>query len=205
MASFSLIRAHAIETYANVEQSLFMIFANWLGAPNDRAGIVFFRITSSHARNKILEGLLKKAHGSQFDVYWYGAPHNNNGLFTLIRQLNARRNEIVHWHVAMEISSGEGDQATTRETLTPPDFWNRSENTPSLIAEQLVEFCTKADFVYRSLNMFFAMTAIKELSDEQRQPWLDIFPQPVVYPPPDTHPLSPKQTIPGIPPPTFRA
>jgi len=176
-----------------------------LAQSNDKAGIVFFRIASSHARNKILEALLKKAHGSRFDVYWYGEPHNNNGLFTLIRQLDAKRNEIVHWHVATEVYAKgppEDEKMTTRETLNPPNFWNRTENTPSLTVEQLTKFCIKADFVHRSLSMFFAMTAIKELTDEQRQPWLDIFAQPVAYPPPDTHPLSLKNAIPGIPHPT---
>ena len=83
------------------------------------------------------------------------------------------------------------------ETLNPPNFWNRTENTPSMTIEQLSGFAEKADFVHRSLNMFFAVTVLKGLPAEQLQPWLDIFHQPVVYPPPDIHPLSSKEQRPA--------
>jgi hypothetical protein len=57
-----IARAAAIDAHANFEQALFTLFASLLGAPRDRAGIVFFRIASAPTRNKILESLLKKTH-----------------------------------------------------------------------------------------------------------------------------------------------
>ena len=152
-----MMRGVAIERYAHIEQSLFQLFASWLGTSNDKAGIVFFRIASAHARNKILEALLRKAHRSEFDVYWFGERHKKNGLFALIRQLDAIRNEIVHWHVASEIyvkGPPEQEAVTVVETLNPPNFWNKTENTPSMTIEQLRDFAEKADFVHRSLICF---------------------------------------------------
>jgi hypothetical protein len=95
-------RAMAIQSYAHLEQTLSFLFAKWLGAPIDLAGLVFFRITNTHARNRILDDLKEKK-------------------IPLPR-------------------------------VSP------------------------------------------------KQPWLDIFQQPIVYPPPDTHPLSPNYKAPETPP-----
>jgi hypothetical protein len=92
-----IARAAAIDAHANFEQALFTLFASLLGAPRDRAGIVFFRIASAPTRNKILESPLKKTHGNKYKVYWNGSePKAQDGLFSLIRQLDHRRNELVH-------------------------------------------------------------------------------------------------------------
>jgi hypothetical protein len=83
-----IARAAAIDAHANFEQALFTLFASLLGAPRDRAGIVFFRIASAPTRNKILESLLKKTHGNKYKVYWNGSePKAQDGLFPLIRQI----------------------------------------------------------------------------------------------------------------------
>jgi hypothetical protein len=183
-----IARAAAIDAHANFEQALFTLFASLLGAPRDRAGIVFFRIASAPTRNKILESLLKKTHGNKYKVYWNGCePKAQDGLFPLIRQLDHRRNELVHWHIAMEIRAGDGS-AISREALEPPNFWNIADNRPKITVKDLENFVQKADFVTRSVAMFYALTS-GDLPGVVPGPWPEIFEQPILYPPPETHPL----------------
>jgi hypothetical protein len=199
-----LARAFAIEGYAKVERSLSLLFASLLGTSLDKAGVVFFRITNTHSRNTILETLLQKAHGDKFRVYWQGT-RTESGLFTLIRQLDQRRNELVHWHVLNEIAIAETSH-TSREVLKPPNFWNRPTDTQSISVEDLAAFILKADFVHRSLNMFHMATSdMFQITEAEREPWLRIFEQPVSYPPPDTHPLSPNYREPETPPQSSQA
>ena len=69
---FLVWRARAIEAYAKVEQSLNMLFAHLLGTTPEISGIVFFRLTSTHGRNWIIEALLEKRHGDKYAAYWHG-------------------------------------------------------------------------------------------------------------------------------------
>ena len=77
------------------------VFGKLLNADLELGAIVFYSITNTHARNRILDQLLQKRYGKAFDDYWNGTPntHNRKGMFAIIRQLDQRRNEIVHWHM----------------------------------------------------------------------------------------------------------
>jgi hypothetical protein len=46
-----IARIGAIEGYAKVEQALCGLFASLMGAPIEKAAIVFFRLTNTHSRN----------------------------------------------------------------------------------------------------------------------------------------------------------
>lgn len=182
-----IARIGAIEGYANVEQSLCSLFSSLLGSPIDRAAIVFFRITNTHSRNFIIESLLAKQHGSKYNPYWYG--DQKNGLINLIRQLDGKRNEIVHWHTQQNIHFAE-DSYSTSELLVPPNVWAGS--SASISTDDLLEYIAKADFVQRSINMFNLITInlAPQIPVDVRDTWLQIFAQPVTYPPGNTHPLS---------------
>jgi len=194
-----IARIGAIESYAKLEQSLCGLFASLMNAPIEKAAIVFFRLTNTHSRNYIIENLLQKNHANKYDTYWYGNPHHKNGLLRLIRQLDGRRNEIVHWHGQLNIAFA-GESYTTTEALVPPNLW--SGNASSISTADLNEFIQKADFVSRSINMFNWMTSntitepVGVGFDAARATWLPIFQQPVSYPPENTHPLSPNYTAP---------
>jgi hypothetical protein len=185
-----MARAAAIERYASVEQSLCMLFSTLLETKLDKAGVVFFRLTNTHSRNIIIDQLLNKQFGDKFRTYWHGQ-NNKSGLITLIRQLDSRRNEIVHWHVANEIHA-DGATVTSTLKLVPPNFWSTTPETPSILVGHLLEFSKKADFVQRSISMFCVMATsiVPDISADERAPWLRIFEQPCSYPPPDTHPLA---------------
>ena len=108
---FLVERARAIDSYARVEHSLSSLFADLLGTHRDIGGIVFFKITNASARNAMIESLLEKKHGATYEAFWSGIPNtpNKRGLFTLVRQLDQTRNEIIHWTTVNSVS---GDPPT---------------------------------------------------------------------------------------------
>jgi hypothetical protein len=187
---FLLCRALAIDAYAGVEQSLNGLFAHLLGAKADLAAIVFFRLTQT-SRNHIIESLLTKRHGRKFYTYWFGVPETRDkrGLMHLIRSLDSRRNDIVHWHAVVDVTT-EDDKAKGLVKLGYPNFWAMSSQSPSLGVAELQAFATKADFVARSINMFYVVTS-DMFPQVDKSEWKEIFQQPSTYPPLDTHPLSP--------------
>ena len=176
----AIARAGAIQAYASVESSISMLFATLLGTDFETAGIVFFRIVNTRARVVILEDLLEKRHKDRYATYW-------NSMVKLIRSLDAKRNEIVHWHLAHNLHI-EGDRPTAHFTLIPPNFWTKTD-VKTLTPNDLIEFSRKCDFVSRSLVMFFVMLTNRL---PEPSPWLEIFQQPAAYPPPDNHPLARK-------------
>jgi hypothetical protein len=195
-----IARANAIQAYANVEQSLSMLFSHLLGTTMQKAGVVFFRITNSHSRNTIISSLLTLQYGNSFDAFWHGQNHQP-GMLTLVRQLDSRRNEIVHWHVSDNVHL-DGETQMRHQTLNPPNFW--AQSGASITVADLVEFCRKADFVQRSLTFFWITmhnpSLDNPLPENALLPWRDIFSRPVSYPPQDTHPLSPNYKAPQTPP-----
>jgi hypothetical protein len=111
-----LARASAIQAYASLELSLSLRFAEWLGAPIDAAGLVFFRITNTYSRTRILDDLKKRKFQEQYNLFW-------NSLVALIRTIDQRRNEIVHWHVVNNIDLRRPHEQASRLSLKPPTGW----------------------------------------------------------------------------------
>jgi len=199
----AIARAIAIQQYGNVEQSLSSIFALLLGISPDISGIVFFRITASWQRNQVLEDLLEKKFGTQYDTYWHGSPGQSGiprtpGMFALLRQLDETRNQIVHWTTAVNVGI-EGDKVSRTESLIPPNIWGMKNDKRELTAADLSEFAAKADFVSRSINMF-GFIHWPNVPEASKQPWRDIFQRPCAYPPSAEHPLAPKPKVPDTPP-----
>jgi hypothetical protein len=187
---FKILRAQAIENYANVEQSLASLFSALLGTTPDKGGVVFFRITNASSRNKIISALLKKSQGDKYNPVWHGEK-GVDGLLLLIRNLDQSRNEIVHWHMVQKIYAKEDGSITRIPALRPPNFWDRNPATPEIDEPILLDFIAKADFVYRALNILHVLITEVNLAVWNAEiPWQQIFSQPIAYPPPDTHPLS---------------
>jgi hypothetical protein len=110
---FQMARIEAIEAYASTETQLCFLFATWLQAPDDRAGFVFYKMGAS-ARITVLKTLLKKEHGSQYDIFWHGQQggeglKKQTGLFSLISQIDNQRNQIIHWNAAHHWGRDNGD------------------------------------------------------------------------------------------------
>jgi hypothetical protein len=190
----------AIEEYAGVESALARLFAALLGTTDRRGSIIFFAIVNTRSRNSILEALLEDLHGRKYDTYWYGDPGSpgnpkTGGLLTLVRQLDDERNHIVHWHTVRQI----GPEIS--EALYPPHFWHRAPLADPITIETLTQFTQKANFVGRSISMFYAFTSMYDrLPAEAQKTWLEIFARPALYPPANSHPLSPNYKAPETPP-----
>lgn len=179
--AFMMARATSIQAYATVEQSLATLFGILLKTDFELSGIVFFRIINTHSRNAIIENLMKTRYGSTYNLYW-------NSMTKLIRGLDGKRNEIVHWQTAKNLNINADGSSTSTFTLVPPNFWSRHADSPSISTDQLHEFTHKCDFVGRSLGMFILLL-LGKLSGDKEQTWREIFQQPTLYPPLDNHSL----------------
>ena len=188
--SFHIARARAIERYAGLEQALSYLFAVLLNTHPELAGVVFFRITSVGYRNKIIASLLEKRFSDKYKTFWHGtAKHRKDGLFNVIQQLDDLRNPIVHWHTTINVNP---DGVATHFALIPPNFWEKRPDRPTIITGQLDEFSNMASFAAGIVDAFATfVTNPRDFPKEIVDALPHIFSQPVNYPPPDTHPLSP--------------
>lgn len=181
-----------------IEQNLNSLFANLLQSTPQLAGIVFYRITNTSSRNAVIESLIEQRHGSKYEAYLNGIPNtpNRKGLFSLIRQLDQRRNEIVHWHTLHDVVMDAG-KTTSTLYLTKPNAWSFPTEVQKITVEDMQAFCEKATFTAKSIA-HFDLTAAGWITDETalRDAWIEICQQPCIYPPPDTHPLSPNYKAP---------
>jgi len=187
-----IARADAIHSYAGVEQSLCTLFAHLLKTGQDLAAVVFFQIIATRSRSSILETLMEKRFKGEYSKYWFGVPgvagvKKQSGLFALIQQLDTTRNFVVHWNVAVNVGDGP-----ITESLIPPNFWDFVNDQRSLTVAEIKAFSVKADFVSASINMFNLFVLHEPKILETPDTWKEIFQQPCVYPPANTHPLFPK-------------
>lgn len=182
---FWAVRAKAIQSYASLEQSLCGLLASLGNIDPEVAGIIFFKISSADSRNKIIEKLFKRSHKGQYNLFI-------NSLITQLRPIDLKRNEIVHWNTAQNVSGPS--QSDWSLSLIPPNFWVRDENSPSITIQDLVAFANKCSFYSRLINMLSLVLDPRhqESAASIRETWLEVFAQPITYPPPPTHPLSQK-------------
>jgi hypothetical protein len=172
-------RGKAIQGYAILEQSLCSLLACLSATQQQTAQIIFYKITSSDARNKILEKLIHEKHERKYNLFW-------NAYFKQLRTIDLRRNEIVHWLSAMNIALNTSDQMIMGVTLVHPASIGQKTVPTQLTSTELLEFAAKCDTFARLCNMFIAATSHQEMGDAAK-PWLDIFQQPLVYPLPANH------------------
>jgi hypothetical protein len=175
-------RGHAIQAYANLEQSLCGLFARIADLRRDVAATIFFKITNTQARNSIIERLIRKRYGATYRLFW-------NSFLKELRPIDIKRNEVVHWNAVNSI--GEVDatgRPLVRVSLVPPNYWDIDENSPEVTAQDLMDFISKCMIFVRLCNMFLLATGDK--MGDRAKPWLDVFQQPLVYPLPADHPLS---------------
>ncbi|HMC13564.1 MAG TPA: hypothetical protein VKG67_04395, partial [Gallionellaceae bacterium] len=87
---FWAVRAKAIENYASLEQSQCRLLAALGNIEPEVAGIIFFKISSTDSRNKIIEKLFRRKYQGQYNLFI-------NSLVSQLKPINIKRNEIVHW------------------------------------------------------------------------------------------------------------
>jgi hypothetical protein len=184
-AMLQFVRGRALDAYSGFEQIYMEVLAHLIGTDLGIGGIIYFRLTSAGLRNRTIEDLIERKHGDRFNAYWFGTK-DRPALRELIRQIDDRRNQIVHWKPVFNHDIGEF-------VLRPPNLWAAKKNSPFLTIDDICEFKAKTDCVRHYAGNFNWRTvrySEGQISDHARA-WLDKFEQPPVYPPPDTgHPLS---------------
>lgn len=185
VAALRLARANAIQCYASLEQSLWRLLAELTTLDEDIAGTIFFRIVNTRSRMSILEYVAKrKANPATIPFL--------NSAFKRCEQLDQTRNGIIHWHQVIELSW------PIRAELCPPNYYARTADTKCIQVSDLKNFSKETDFLSRSLNMYcFSYGPKWAAHNRELGPWLDIFQQPMIYPPPASHPLAQTLLEPG--------
>ena len=180
---FWAIRGHAIQGYANLEQSLCHLLSLVSGMSFDVAAVVFFKITSADSRNKILDKLIRMKYGTVYGRFW-------NSFFKAVHGVDRTRNEIVHWNVVSNVSKGDDGETRVRLSLNArASIYITDSGAHTLSANDLVAFMEECSFYTRLSNMFFAVMGLQGMTDADKQPWLKVFSEPIVYPAPAGHPI----------------
>jgi hypothetical protein len=201
---FWAIRGHAIQAYANLEQALCRLFAMLSGMDDRTAAIIFFRITNTSARNAIIERLFRGKFQTLFNLF-------RNSLMADLHPIDSQRNEIVHWNVTNQIDHDSSGNMVVEVIMQPPTFITAaSPDAPRRNTKDLIDFITKCSFYAQLITMFHVTlddrsTTAHNLSEDAVKTWRGIFLQPITYPPPEDHPLSPKPAAPDNQPPPSQA
>jgi hypothetical protein len=182
-ARLMVLRAKAIDSYANLEMTLSTLFGRLLGVKPDVAGIILFRVTNAGARNSIVEKILHHRYGKKYNLYW-------NSVKALLRPLDQRRNEIVHWHMATYPNFGRTGKITSASAiLAPLNIWERRRSKGKLREKDLADFALKCEFVEAAL-WHLAVYGIGRIGKRgPRSTWQDILRRPIDYPPAPAHPI----------------
>jgi hypothetical protein len=183
-------RGKAIQAYAFLESALSMLFASVADISPQVAGTIFYKITNTASRNSILEKLIVEKHGAKYNPFW-------NSYLKELRVIDLKRNEIVHWLAAANINVDNEQRLIVGVTLMPPNIAKHDEDTPRVMRKDLKAFQDKCDVFARIANMFAIFT---KPDAEPTEPWLGIFQQPFLYPPPEGHPILRKRAAPQTPP-----
>ncbi|MGE0564001.1 MAG: hypothetical protein AB7O50_05750 [Pseudolabrys sp.] len=178
LKKLQLARAAALEAYSDLEQQLCLQFADLIDADVQKASIVFYRITNTHSRNRIIDTLIESEFGDEYQIFW-------RSVLKLIRQLDQTRNEFIHWHVLGQ----DGDEE--QPGIEPDEVFVLASHNPAgseaLTTSGLWKFVEKTEFVRLQLVMFY-LFHLSRPSPEARKAdkTYEAFRQPVVYPPPST-------------------
>lgn len=211
-ANLHYYRGLAINAYAEVEQALCLLLAALLNIDWQAGAIILYNVRNSRSRLQIFNDLLAKRHGEKYRAWWSGIPNtpNNRGMYHLIRKLDDDRNEIAHWHIGQKLNE---EQRGLPALQKPRAVQLIEPEMKSLSIPELVNFAQRANFIAKSLSFFARLFAgTDEVNYDKSDPaawrvesWLEIYRQPALYPPPDSHPLSPNYKEPETPPQSFGA
>lgn len=191
-------RAQAIQMYAHLEQTLCLLLAVLIRSSPEVSAIIFFKIVNTGQRLSILDKILRLRYGTIYVEFW-------NSYEKMLRPIDVARNEIVHWNAAIMQSY---DSNTWDVVLTPPTELNRERHpdTQTLTTDAINEFGKKCEFLSTLGRGFVGvLRATPPVSEDESLglhpcrtdaewgawllAWRDICQQPVVYPPPSSHPI----------------
>lgn len=199
---FWAARGKSIAAYARVELSLRNLFSYFSGMDLNIAGAIFFRITNPRIQGEIFDIIIHKKHPNIYSDFW-------RSIAKRVQKLVGLRNSIVHWGTTFIIASSDGYTGMEMEPLEyiyeeESDRIYEKTNKP-VRTEDLIEFIKECEFISEVCKKFYWYLAHPEVfaswPEEIQKPWLEIFQKPIVYPPPDTHPIFQTLKAPYNPPP----
>jgi hypothetical protein len=199
--AFRIERARAIEAYALLEATYSYLLADLLGTTHARAGYIFFKVTNAKSRNGIVEDLVRSTYETEHSPFWFGLPgrkkETSRGIIAWTAMLDQERNNIVHWTECDNLSaSTTGEQRRWMELRRPNFMYSDSKSTP-IGTDHLVQFSEKCNFARLLIFHFLQLRKPKPpLSEDEQQEWREIFRQPILYPPPDAHPIAGRHKAP---------
>jgi len=188
---FMLARAHAVEQYASVEVELAQLCAHLMGVTPDVSGVMFYRMNNARSRLSVIEKLLKKRHSTKYNLFW-------NSLHKQLNPIDEFRNRVVHSSVKKTVCSYPGTNGIPWTSLMPPNWTDTNEHTEEIFRDDLYRFILKCHF-FMQLILWFRMS-LEGVEKASTPTWLQIFLEPVAYPPPSTHPLFRNWKALGTPP-----
>lgn len=192
---FWAARGKAIQGYAQLESSLCHLLVALTGMSWAAAVTVFYKITNTNARNTILEKLLHQKCNTKFNLFWNPFAHE-------LRQIDLKRNEIVHWLAAANVLLNSKKQILVGVTLIPPASVTSGNSPIHITTSDLRAFANKCDEFSR-LAAGLAMRIRPPEGTDEGEPWFDIFQLPFVYPLPEGHPYRAQNAVPEIHPQSF--
>src|ERR1700754_3245319 len=129
-------RGKAIQAYAQLESTLSRLLVSLTGMTWEAAVTMFYKITNTNARNAILEKLLQQKFGTKFNAFW-------NPLLKEIKQIDLKRNEIVHWLAAANVLINSNQQMLVGVVLIPPASLHTKDLTLRITSRNLHAFQLK--------------------------------------------------------------
>ena len=183
-SELNALRGVAIQSYARLEQSLCGIFGHLAGVTDQIAGIIFFKMVNARSRIAVMERLKRLKHGDAHNLFF-------NSIMSEAGRLDGVRNHVVHWHTIQTVNATD-EGGTWTVFLSPPNFWDFDDNSPTMTFDDLREFDARCDLYSRALNLLRGYW----LHPKRETTWRDIFEQPLRYPLPEGHPLTRLPTAP---------
>lgn len=206
---FWVARGKSIQAYAILEDALATLFSALSSTRTAIGRAIFFKIVNTDARMSVIDMLLTIRHGYDNSCPC-GEPSHNECLFRRspdkgepgffrslekrIRHIDKERNKIVHW-AAITTAAPE---STTIALRAPANMYSWSdENAESLTTENMNEFSSECHFMAKLCRMFSGFISPRSEPNAQVQKsLLEIFQQPITYPPPEGTPLHTMVLIP---------
>ena len=189
-------RGKAIQAYAILEGAICKLISDLSGMNQEAAETIFYKITSTGAKNSILETLIQNKYGNTFNLFW-------NSVFKQhLRGIDTKRNEIVHWLTVLHATINAENVMIVGVSIVKPNVSSHDNNSPRISSDDLIEYAAKCGIFARLFNMFLFVSSKDD--DPSLDTWQEIYRQPLIYPLPEDHPLYASSPIPNNPPQSWR-
>jgi hypothetical protein len=176
--TFSIARATALNTYADLERKLALLFSKLMGANEQKSYIVFATLINYRTRRELLIRLMEETYGDTYQVFF-------KSLMAQLAMLESNRNKIVHWIALISHKKGKPADPETDVNLHEHPIMHGDK---IMSKKDIERFTDQAAFVGALLHRFVEYLKFGSEVDGDGQ-WQIVFQQKVEYPPSKSHPI----------------